>query len=298
MSSLLGWWSWNTPQGTGCKTCFRGSSIEDGPILTGTDSAECEGWIRSIQKEAFVQSKTADKAWMAGLASTRIAGRALRWYSQQSDDVTSDWTKLRAAVLDEYCAEAPARSAPNHSIMMPPPASGPADPGNGSWFSGVPFPPWKARAPPAPSGHTCIKGHVRVQSKTGFSTSTVHHVGYLYANYQTGTIFVCPGSNFQSRMVMRLNPDGITNGISVVVPVGCKESKVNLSWASHQGNILGVDSPEDIYYHCADPVLAKDGGHKLSPVIGATLSADGQMSICGSFPTSIATGKDVYGLTQ
>ncbi|KAG8926356.1 hypothetical protein FRC00_002999, partial [Tulasnella sp. 408] len=81
-------------------------------VLTGKDGTECEDWIQSIQKAAFAQGKTSDKAWMAALASTRIRGRALRWYSAQTDDVTSDWTKLRAAVLDEYCAEAPGPNAP------------------------------------------------------------------------------------------------------------------------------------------------------------------------------------------
>ncbi|KAG9027478.1 hypothetical protein FS837_004253, partial [Tulasnella sp. UAMH 9824] len=71
-------------------------------ILTGRDGTECEEWIRSIHLEAFNQGRYSDKAWIAALASTRISGRALRWYCQQSEDITSDWTKLRVALLDQY----------------------------------------------------------------------------------------------------------------------------------------------------------------------------------------------------
>ncbi|KAG8926355.1 hypothetical protein FRC00_002998 [Tulasnella sp. 408] len=113
----------------------------------------------SIQKEAFAQGKLADKTWMAGLASTRIAGRALKWYSQQSEEITSDWVKLRASVIDEYCKDLFEPSTTIPSTIQAPPVSSPADPGNNSWFAVLPFPLWKAKATPASSDPTRTKGH-------------------------------------------------------------------------------------------------------------------------------------------
>lgn len=71
-------------------------------IFTGKDGTECEDWIQSIQREAFLRGKSNDKEWMASLASTRLSGAALRWYCAQSESTTSDWFQLRAAFLNEY----------------------------------------------------------------------------------------------------------------------------------------------------------------------------------------------------
>ncbi|KAG9043264.1 hypothetical protein FS837_009830 [Tulasnella sp. UAMH 9824] len=83
----------------------EGDRNRDILILSGKDGIECEEWIMSIQKEAFHQDKTDDKAWIAALASTRITGQALRWYVRQGDEITSDWIRLRAALLEQYPAE-------------------------------------------------------------------------------------------------------------------------------------------------------------------------------------------------
>lgn len=81
---------------------------QDEYIFTGRDGYECEEWIRSIQKEAFMQGRSTDKAWTAALASSRIAGPALRWYWQLSEEITNDWIQLRTTLLDRY----PASSSP------------------------------------------------------------------------------------------------------------------------------------------------------------------------------------------
>lgn len=76
----------------------------DPSVFTGNDGHERAEWILSIQGEAFTQGKTNDSAWIAALASTRIGGQALRWYSQQSEDIMKDWIRLRVALLDRYPA--------------------------------------------------------------------------------------------------------------------------------------------------------------------------------------------------
>ncbi|KAG8946817.1 hypothetical protein FRC00_009398, partial [Tulasnella sp. 408] len=83
----------------------EGDQNPDILILNGKDGVECEEWIRSIQREAFSQGKTDDKAWVVALAATRITGQALRWYVRQGDEITSDWIKLRSALLNQYPTE-------------------------------------------------------------------------------------------------------------------------------------------------------------------------------------------------
>lgn len=47
--------------------------------------------------------------------------------------------------------------------------------------------------------------------------STTVYTGYLYADYKTGAVFVDSEPCSAQRLVIRLGPNGVTDGIQVVV---------------------------------------------------------------------------------
>ncbi|KAG8950423.1 hypothetical protein FRC04_007438 [Tulasnella sp. 424] len=277
MYNLLGWWSRDTAQDDNHKP----AQLKDEIILTGKDSTECEEWIRSIQREAFAQGKTVDKIWMAALASTRITGRALRWYSKQSDEVTSDWTQLRAAILDEYCAEPVQPSTPNLCLIPTPSAAPPLDLGGDWWLPPASSVPWNPETVPPPSLPAYISGHIKVHCEVPSRMSTTIYTGYLYADYKTGAVFVDSEPCSAQRLVIRLGPNGVTDGIQVVPPIEFMDVKLYLYWASLRADMLDIDSTEDAWYQYAQLALSKPASHKSSKLIAATVLHDGRISISG-----------------
>ncbi|KAG8925607.1 hypothetical protein FRC00_003816 [Tulasnella sp. 408] len=72
------------------------------PIFRGGSGSDCEEFIRAVYAYAFEKDKTDDNKWIAAYASTRLSGKALRWYARQDNTVKADWSALQVALLDQY----------------------------------------------------------------------------------------------------------------------------------------------------------------------------------------------------
>lgn len=78
------------------------------PLFRGTgDEEECDEFVRSIRQKALEAERPDDAKWMAGLASTLLADRALKWHTKLPPEVQYDWTELEKALLKKFGADSP-----------------------------------------------------------------------------------------------------------------------------------------------------------------------------------------------
>lgn len=75
-------------------------SDPDELIFRGTNTKECEDFIRSVRRVALSRGKEEDDRWIAHYATSAFAGVALRWFEALDEEVQRDWRKLRRAMLE------------------------------------------------------------------------------------------------------------------------------------------------------------------------------------------------------
>ncbi|KAG9032790.1 hypothetical protein FS837_002641 [Tulasnella sp. UAMH 9824] len=97
---------------------------EESIIFRGVDPEEAENFIRSVKVQAFRAGKSDDQNWVATLASTAFAGKALRWYLRLPVQTRQDWDQLQEAIIENEWGR-DNTSTLNSTTVAPAPAAAP-----------------------------------------------------------------------------------------------------------------------------------------------------------------------------
>lgn len=71
----------------------------------GAGAKEAEEFVATVNWTALQNGKHKDHEWTAYFASSCFVGSALRWLADLDCEVTSDWNRLRRAILQRWPAE-------------------------------------------------------------------------------------------------------------------------------------------------------------------------------------------------
>ena len=72
--------------------------------FNGIDGLESPEFIQAVRVKAFDDNKTNDYSYLTNLAAMCFVGPALRWFENLDDDVQTNWTSLRPALLRRFPA--------------------------------------------------------------------------------------------------------------------------------------------------------------------------------------------------
>ncbi|KAG9040954.1 hypothetical protein FS837_012918 [Tulasnella sp. UAMH 9824] len=97
--------------------------------FTGGSNESVSSFIQSIQRAAFQHGRITDDEWIAQLASTCFAEKALVWYLGLDKGTQSSWTKLRIALVKHYFVQKPVQEPkPNLTKTPVQPRAAPPQP--------------------------------------------------------------------------------------------------------------------------------------------------------------------------
>ncbi|KAG8921303.1 hypothetical protein FRC01_000319 [Tulasnella sp. 417] len=91
-------------------------------VFTGTDGSECESFVAAIQEFTFSKGWDEDHHWKLRFATSRLRGKALRWYAKLDPSIKKDWDLFVQALFDQYpAAEDPendGKVTPDHTYPV------------------------------------------------------------------------------------------------------------------------------------------------------------------------------------
>ena len=79
---------------------FPGEDI----VFDGVEGLKSPEFIQAIRNKVYEEKMADDSRHMALLASLCFAGPALEWFEELGDDVQTDWSLLRRALLARFPA--------------------------------------------------------------------------------------------------------------------------------------------------------------------------------------------------
>ena len=91
------------------------SILGDDISFNGVDGLSAPKFLQAIRKRAFTEDRVDDPKYMVAIALFALAEPALEWFERQSDEVQTDWTRFRSALLEQFSTPAPNQRGRRHS---------------------------------------------------------------------------------------------------------------------------------------------------------------------------------------
>jgi len=102
-------------------------SIPSDLIFRGGDGDECDEFVLAVNQWAFENDKDEDDRWVARLASSCLAGDAMRFYDTLDEEVQKSWRLLRRALFTRYSSSGANAPSPAAAVLRPFSETGPGD---------------------------------------------------------------------------------------------------------------------------------------------------------------------------